>query len=106
MIEPQGAVDKNGHDVFDGYSYLAPSHKWDYIILKDEEDKSLGGDDSGADAEANTKSGFESNDPTSLPSHSPSKDKLPSSQPTTTIIVNESEEPCQSASNNEDDADK
>ncbi|KNZ62419.1 AGC protein kinase, partial [Puccinia sorghi] len=106
MIEPPGAVDKTGHDVFDGYSYLAPSHKRDSIILEDEEDKSLGGDDSGADAEANTKLGFESNDPTSSPSHSPSKDKLPSSQPTTTIIVNESEEPCQSASNNEDDADK
>jgi len=105
-IEPQGAVDENGHDVFDGYSYLAPSHERDSIILEDEEDESMGGGESGVETEGNNKSGSESNDPTSSASQSPSKDKLSSPQPTTTIIVNESEEPSQPSSNDEDDTEE
>lgn len=52
-IEPQQAVDENGLDVFDGYSYLAPSHERDSIILEDEEIASNAEGQEGMESKAN-----------------------------------------------------
>ncbi|KAA1105606.1 hypothetical protein PGT21_012990 [Puccinia graminis f. sp. tritici] len=105
-VEPQGAVDENGQDVFDGYSYLAPSHERDSIILEDEEDASSVGCDPDADDAAPPQSASEATDPVPSALQSPSKDKPPSSHPATTIVVNESEEPDLPASNDEDEAEE
>jgi hypothetical protein len=105
-VEPQGAVDENGQDVFDGYSYLAPSHERDSIILEDEEDESSVGCDPDADDAAPPQSASEATEPVPSALQSPSNDKPPSSHPATTIVVNESEEPDLPASNDEDEAEE
>ncbi|PLW35142.1 hypothetical protein PCASD_11250 [Puccinia coronata f. sp. avenae] len=113
-IQPQGAVDENGQDVFDGYSYLAPSHERDSIILEDEETESVVGGGNGPEVEegtASTQPGSEPNDPASQASSPQSaastKDKLPSpAHPPTTIVVHESEEPDLPTSNEEDEAEE
>ncbi|MBW0509746.1 hypothetical protein O181_049461 [Austropuccinia psidii MF-1] len=37
-IEPQRAIDEDGNDVFDGYSYFAPRHERDSIVVENDED--------------------------------------------------------------------
>ncbi|KAI7967007.1 hypothetical protein MJO29_000284 [Puccinia striiformis f. sp. tritici] len=107
-IEPQGAVDENGQDVFDGYSYRAPSQERDSIIMEDDEDGSVGGAGSGPEAEDTThvKSASQATDSARSVSQSLSKSKVPSSHPSTTIVVNESEEPDLPTSNDEGEAEE
>ncbi|OAV87270.1 AGC protein kinase [Puccinia triticina 1-1 BBBD Race 1] len=81
-VVPQRAVDENGLDVFDGYSYLAPSHARDSVILEDEEDEASA--DAG-DAAGSADGGQTPSEPVSPQPGSPLP--APAAQPTTVLVV-------------------